>query len=149
MRLNQEKGTFGLNLAAIGLQGIWNGLKAKSCELIDDLAAINWVGRTVYIVYDYEPVSKTRHDVATARSRLAKSLLAAGAKAVLYPDIPSNPSEEAKVGIDDFLVANGPEAFQALVLSAQPAIPILSETAESLIKPEGKKRCRERKATCG
>ncbi len=63
-----------LGLAAVGIGGIWCGCKQGSTDLIDDLAAIFWTDRVVYIVFDYDAKATTRRDVENARRRLAGAL---------------------------------------------------------------------------
>lgn len=110
-----------LDLAVIGLGGVWCGCKrneAGSHDLIDDLAAIEWSGRTVYITFDYDTKPETRQQVAGAARRLAKALRAAGADEVYAVELPPGPAG-AKQGVDDFLFAQGAEAFHKLVEQAQ------------------------------
>jgi hypothetical protein len=111
-----------LGLAAIGIGGVdcWG----KDGELIADLAAIDWTGRDVGIVFDYDPKPETRRNVASAMRRLAKALRAAGAKAVYNIDLPPGP-DGGKQGVDDFLCAAGSDGaslFDALIERAEPVL---------------------------
>jgi hypothetical protein len=111
---------------SIGLIGVWGWSKKREKkdeprELIPDLAAVAWEGRFVYLGYDSDLAEKK--DVAFAEWQLAEVLAAKGAK-VKVVRLPAGP-EGAKVGLDAFLVAQGPDAFRQLL-----------ETAESPRKPE-------------
>jgi hypothetical protein len=108
------------DLAAVGIGGIWSGCKPpKTSELIDDLAAIEWDGRDVYIVFDNDEKAATRNDAQAAMQRLATALKSAGAREVYNVALPPGPNGE-KQGVDDFLVANGHESFQTLIDEAEP-----------------------------
>jgi Domain of unknown function (DUF3854) len=113
-----------LGLAAVGIGGIWCGCTKGSTELIDDLAAIPWTDRVVYIVFDYDPKETTRQEADAARKRLAAALRAVGAREVYHVELPPGPAG-AKQGVDDFLVAHGVEAFDQLVENAIPVIQII------------------------
>lgn len=106
-------------LAAVGIGGVWCGCKPKSEELIDDLAAVPWDGRDVYILFDYDPKLATRQDVDAARKRLARALRAAGAAGTYAVELPTRP-DGGKQGVDDFIVANGADAFGELLGQAVP-----------------------------
>jgi hypothetical protein len=102
--------------ACIGLTGVdcWG----SNGEMIADLAAVAWQGRTVYIVYDSDAASKPA--VRAAAERLAKALRARGA-VVRVVELPPGPDGQ-KVGLDDFLAArgaNGPEALRELLAAAR------------------------------
>src|SRR5262249_40467226 len=86
-------------------------------QLIDDLAAITWAGRLVYIVFDSDAADKV--EIRWAEWHLADVLTKLGAivKVVRLP-----PGEnDAKVGLDDFLIAKGCEKFRELLEKAEPA----------------------------
>jgi hypothetical protein len=124
-----------LGLAAVGLGGVWCGCKKGAGELIDDLAAVPWKGRAVYVASDFDPKAETRRHVDSARRRLARALRKAGAKEVYSVELPPGPGG-AKQGADDFLVAHGAGAFRALVERARP-VPLLSEF-HPLTRAEGR-----------
>jgi hypothetical protein len=116
-----------LGLVAIGLGGIWCGCKktdSGSHQLIDDLREIVWCRRLVYVVFDYDTSIKTRHHSAAAARRLATVLRLAGADEVYWVELPPGPGG-SKQGVDDFLVARGPEAFTELSKRAEP-VPVLA-----------------------
>lgn len=104
---------------AVGIGGIWCGCKKQSDDLIDDLAAINWKGRRVNIVFDYDTKAETRRHADAARRKLAKALRKAGAKEVYNVALPPGP-DGSKQGVDDFIVANGVDAFNSLLQEAEP-----------------------------
>lgn len=105
------------DVAAIGIGGVdcWG----KGGELIDDLAGIEWTGRVVYVVFDYDEKAVTRRNVQSAARRLAKSLRAAGVNEVYNVELPPGP-DNGKQGVDDFLVTNDEEAFWKLIEQAKP-----------------------------
>jgi len=103
----------------IGLGGVWCWKKKGTDELIDDLAAIAWKGRDVYIVFDYDEKAKTRRHVDAARRRLAKALRVAGAKEVYNVELSPGP-DGCKQGADDFLDAHGAETFLERIKEAKP-----------------------------
>lgn len=100
----------------IGISGVWCFLQDK--RLIADLANIEWARRRVYLVYD----SDIRHNqnIRLAAHRLACELTGRGAL-VFVVALPGGGSDE-KVGLDDFLIANGGEGLRALLSDAKPLI---------------------------
>ncbi len=111
----------------IGLSGVWNwGVKRPKDpatgrgtgprKLIDDLQQIRWRGRTVTIVFDSDLSDKP--EIAWARWHLAEVLVEQGAE-VRVIDLPAG-SDGTKCGLDDFLIANTPAAFQLLLDMARP-----------------------------
>ena len=108
-----------LGIAAVGLGGVWCACKKGTEELIDDLAAIDWAGRDVYIVFDFDEKDKTRQQVGMAKYRLARVLRAAGAKEIYDVELPPG-LDDKKQGVDDLLVDQGEELFSELVDEAEP-----------------------------
>jgi hypothetical protein len=108
-----------LTLAAVGVGGVWCWKKKDSDELLDDLAALPWAERHVYIVFDYDEKPSTRRQVDLARRRLARALRKAGAQEVYAVALPPGP-DSSKQGADDYLAAYGPAAFRDLVAKARP-----------------------------
>lgn len=104
-------------LACIGLGGVdvWRSGK-RGIELLPALAAFEWDGREVTIVYDSD--AATNENVVRAQRQLARELLNRGA----MPRVASLPpgAGGAKQGLDDYLVANGVEALKALLADAPP-----------------------------
>ena len=114
-----------LGRSTIGLVGVY-GWKEKGREaLVAELARVEWRGRNVLIVFD----SDVQHNpqVLDAETRLAAHLRRRGAcvKVVRLPDGPADAAgNPTKLGVDDFLVAHGEEAFQELLDQAKsPAEP--------------------------
>ena len=115
--------------ACIGLVGVcgWQKKRAKGKdgkpqgerELIDDLAPIVWQGRPVFLCYDSD--AATNPNVRNAEWHLAEALARKGAivKVVRLPQGDPKPDgTAAKIGLDDFLIAHGPDAFRALLAAA-------------------------------
>ena len=102
--------------ACLGLSGVWNFKNRDLEDLIADLRAIDWRGRVVYIVFDAD--SRTNQSVRLARARFAERLTAAGA-IVRIVDLPALP-RKPKAGVDDYLIANGPDALRDLLQAACP-----------------------------
>ena len=109
----------------IGLVGVYGWMKKRKRDdedkpigerdLIDDLAGIPWQGRRVFIVFDSDAVSKPQ--VQRAEWHLAECLARNGAD-VRIVRLPAD--GEAKVGLDDYLVKHGPDAFRTLLDAATP-----------------------------
>jgi hypothetical protein len=111
----------------IGLCGVWNwtvkrtkdpvtGRGTGPRKLIEGLERINWRGRKVTIIFDSD--LKEKPEVEWARWHLAKVLTERGAD-VRVVDLLAGDGG-AKCGLDDFLVAHGRDALQALLGAAQP-----------------------------
>jgi hypothetical protein len=100
----------------LGLGGVWNFRTKDLSEdaLIPDLEAVTWTGRIVYLVPDSD--AWTSESVSLAVYRLARLLEARGAT-VLVMKLPTL-AGQAKTGVDDLIVAKGPEAFRRLVEKA-------------------------------
>jgi len=113
---------------AVGLTGVdmWGsspkdsaGRKTGARQLIKDLERISWSGRTVIIIFDTDPDHKP--GVARAAAQLAQELSERGAIVhIVY--LPLGPigknGTPTKMGIDDYIVAYGPDALRLLIDSA-------------------------------
>ena len=103
-------------------------------ELAPDLAPVAWRGRAVFIVYDSDLADNP--GVAYAEWYAAEALTAKGAtvKVVRLPHLPGG----AKCGLDDYLVANGPDAFRGLLAAAVPPArpPGAASTADDALPPD-------------
>jgi KaiC/GvpD/RAD55 family RecA-like ATPase len=101
-------------LACVGLAGVWNWktTKGKSGPTIplSDFDALPLRNRTVYIVFDSDIV--TNDKVKKAEAALAAELARRGAT-VSAIRLAAGPGG-AKVGLDDYLLAQSVEAFRAL-----------------------------------
>jgi putative DNA primase/helicase len=113
----------------VGLSGVWNWVKKqvevepaagpRQRHLIDDLAAVPWKGRPVYIVFDSD--AARNENVREAQFALAVQLMERGAvvKIVNLPDGPEgDDGEPTKVGLDDYLVAHPADDLRKLIEGA-------------------------------
>jgi len=103
--------------ATIGLGGVYNWRSASASQpWIPDLQGIQWKDRQVFLVFDSD--SDRNEQVRIALVRLARELMARGAR----PYVVKLPTLEGmeKTGLDDYLVATGPEDFIALTQEADP-----------------------------
>ncbi len=94
----------------VALAGVWC-FKDSSSSLINDFKLFAWKGRPVYICFDSDVV--TKRPVRDAENALAAELDKLGAD-VFICRLPANPGE--KVGLDDYLLRNSPEAFTRNVI---------------------------------
>lgn len=113
----------------IGLVGVYGWIKTRprdkagkpigKRELTDCLRALAWEGRTVYLCFDSDVMDN--RNVQWAERHLAKVLTGHGAIVkivrLLANDTGAN-KVSAKVGLDDFLMAHGADAFRHLLESA-------------------------------
>lgn len=99
--------------ACIGISGVWAWKPKRAERLLPELERIEWQGRRVFICYDSDVATKA--DVQLAESRLAKHLADRGAivRVVRLPESP-----DGKVGLDDYLLANGPGELRTLLDAA-------------------------------
>jgi hypothetical protein len=96
----------------LALPGVWSWktrLHGKSFP-IPDLDRVTWRGRKVVVVFDSDLADKPT--VAWAEHALIQELRGRGAE-VYVLRLPDGP-KGAKVGLDDYLVAEGVEAFRRL-----------------------------------
>lgn len=99
----------------IGLGGVnsWQS-KAARAPLLEELAAINWEQRTVYLCYDSDAMTKPQ--VMEAAQQLAKEL---GNRGAVVRDATMPPiGEMEKVGLDDFLLKKGADGLEAHLAQA-------------------------------
>ena len=109
----------------VGISGVWswrgtvgktngpNGERRDVKGAISDLGRVVWEERLVYICFDSDVLTNT--SVQAARRQLANELRMRGARVRL---VTLADRGGTKVGIDDFLVSDGPEAALALFESA-------------------------------
>ncbi len=125
----------------IALGGVWGwvvkrpkdeqGRGIGPRQLLPDLAAVTWTGRRVPIVFDSDLVEK--QEVQWAEWHLAEVLRAMGAD-VRVIRLPGG-ADGAKIGLDDYLIANGPDALRTLIEgAAKPAKPVKPAAADD--RPE-------------
>jgi hypothetical protein len=117
-----------LGLATIGLGGVWNWTNGGD-ELTDDLKAVSWEERPVYIVFDHDPKPDTVLQVGQAANRLAARLVLANVDSVYMVALPGGP-DGAKQGVDDFLLDNGVRGNHGLALAA---FRVLMDEAKRLV----------------
>jgi hypothetical protein len=111
----------------IGLVGVYGWQKPRGAAaprgdryLIDDLAGVAWRGRAVYVVYDSDAAENPA--VWQAALHLAEALADEGADAriAFVPGgVPGADGRAAKAGLDDYLVAHGPDALRAVLAGAR------------------------------
>jgi hypothetical protein len=113
----------------IGLVGVYGWQKPRGAAaprgdryLIDDLAGVAWRGRAVYVVYDSDAAENPA--VWQAALHLAEALADDGADAriAFVPSgVPGPDGRAVKMGLDDYLVAHGPDALRAVLAGAKRA----------------------------
>lgn len=104
----------------IGLCGVDNWHGRKKTSLSAELDRFKWNGREVYIAFDSD--ADSNENVERNVRLLAAALVSRGAK-VKVVRIPHGNGGE-KQGIDDFIVAHGPAAFQELLHKAEKPEPV-------------------------
>jgi len=99
----------------IGLGGV-ESFRAMSFNVdwVPSLDFIDWYGQHVVIMYDSD--CNTNENVMRARTQLSDRLVQKGA-VVYIGEIP--PVVNCKIGIDDYILVNGPENFGKLVAGAK------------------------------
>lgn len=104
-----------MGIPTLGLGGVWCfKSNAARAPLLPMLQQFDWKDRMVYIAYDSDAV--TNPQVMTAENALARELLNHGAAPHIIRIPPAK--DGGKMGLDDFLVAHGPEEFQGLIEDA-------------------------------
>lgn len=108
-------------LPCIGLGGVWSFQSKKNGQaMVPGFDAFEWSERTVYIVYDSD--GATNPDVVGAEARLAKRLIERGAHVFIgripVPEASADGEGQlTKMGVDDYIVAFGADAFSDKVLA--------------------------------
>lgn len=110
----------GINCIAVGGVDSWKTKTRDAVIPMPDFDAINWVGRTVYIVYDSD--ASTNVNVARARWKLCLELRRRDA---LPRIIDLQAADMQKQGLDDVLLTYPPQDF--LKLEGVHGYPILRE----------------------
>ena len=107
-----------LKFPTIGLGGVYNWRSAKDgISFLPELEAVEWVRRRVYLVFDSD--LRTNQMVCAALAQIAGALAERGALPFIAA-LPEVGEEGKKTGLDDFLVARGPEALEEVLEAAQP-----------------------------
>lgn len=101
-----------LGYAAIALPGIFNGYRKETQSLIEDLQELAVSGRIIYICFDHDLKPKTIENVNLATKKLGKLFIRAGCQ-VQVIQLPG-----PEKGVDDFVVAQGAQAFAHLYNTA-------------------------------
>ncbi|MCZ7645674.1 MAG: DUF3854 domain-containing protein [Planctomycetota bacterium] len=104
-------------LIGIGLTGNWGWKKKDEQTLLPLLAEFLPPGRTVVIVWDSDAALNSGFAASTRMLHDALRRQGCGVKVIVLPQ-----SGTTKVGLDDFLIAKGADAFNALV-DAAPILP--------------------------
>lgn len=101
--------------ATLGLGGVFSWTsKTHQQPLIPILQEFTWSGRKVNLVFDSDRLTKPL--VQLAASRLALALTARGA--VVHDIFLPDGEDEKKMGLDDFILAKGAQAYYALFVDA-------------------------------
>lgn len=101
----------------IGLGGVWSFMsKRHEVALLPIFQQFEWKDRITYICFDSD--AATNPDVVMAERKLAERLLALGAD-VRIVRLKAG-ADGSKMGLDDFIVANGPEQFSIMLEQAEP-----------------------------
>jgi putative DNA primase/helicase len=131
----------------IGLVGVYGwqlkrtrdkgGKATGERQLIDSLASVSWQGRPVFLCFDSD--AATNPNVRMAEWHFAEVLARHGAtvKIVRLPaGEPGPDGMAAKFGLDDYLVAHGPDAFRVLLTAAvDPTPPVAVAPNEAADDP--------------
>lgn len=102
----------------IGLPGVWAWKRAGVRLLIDDLRKkIIWDERKIFFVVDSDAATNDNVlGAAEAFRDVMREQYDADVSIIVLPA-----ADGAKVGLDDYLVANGPEAFRRLLDAEKPS----------------------------
>ena len=122
----------------LALGGVWSFSTAGGA-LLDELKAFNWNGRDVFITFDSDAADNPQ--VVAAEARLVYELQAQAGARCSVVRLPAQ-DDGSKMGLDDFLRLNGPDAFERLIrvtkaLSALDAKVVSFNRALSWIEAEG------------
>ena len=112
----------------LGLVGVYGWKDGKSARMLPALERITWKGhrgRKVYIVFDSDAADNDK--VRAAESQLAMYL---GKRGAIVRVVRLPPADDGKVGLDDYLIAHGPDGLRTLIDGAQePDAPDANELA--------------------
>lgn len=109
--------TINTGYPTIGLGGVWSWKSdKKKVKLIEGFQDFKWDQRPVYICYDSDAV--TNPMVMQAENALARALTDLGAEPYIVR-LPMG-DEAAKLGLDDYIVLKGLEAFETLLEESHP-----------------------------
>lgn len=102
-------------IPTIGLGGVFNFMRQG--RFLPELDAVNWQNRPVYVCFDSDAASNPM--IQAAEGRLATELGLQRNANLLLARIPESPSGD-KVGLDDYIVEHGEDAFFDLLESSMP-----------------------------
>jgi len=104
----------------LGLVGVFGWKDGRAERMLSLLSTMEWKRRPVFLVFDSDITDNP--NIQDAEARLAAQLLNHGARVrcVRLPD----GDNDAKVGLDDYLVSHGPDAMQALLKDATEPDPV-------------------------
>lgn len=105
--------SFGFQTIALG--GVYN-FTTPAGTLLPELELFDWKGRDVYIVFDSD--AATNPGVLTAEARLVEELQRNKEAKCHIVRLPAD--GDKKVGLDDYLLEHGGDAFETLLGSARP-----------------------------
>jgi hypothetical protein len=103
-----------LGFQTIALGGVYN-FTTPSGGLLPELDKFEWRGRKVYIVFDSD--AATNPQVLTAEARLIEELQRKREAKCFVVRLPAD--GDKKVGLDDYLLAKGPDEYERLLESAR------------------------------
>lgn len=110
---------------AVGVPGVYGWMSGG--KPIEDLKRFKWKDRDVVVCYDSDVRENEMVQDALRRLVCELELRHARVKVVMLPE----GEDGSKQGVDDYIVANGPEAFTKLVESAGPLV----DAALTLVEP--------------
>lgn len=99
----------------IGLGGVFNYL--LDGELLPELLDFRWHSRDVFIAFDSDAAQNP--NIQYAEARLVDELMRKRGARVFLVRIPAL-QDGSKCGLDDFLIANGPERLERLLTETDP-----------------------------
>lgn len=102
----------------IALGGVWS-FSTPGGALLDELRAFEWYGRDVYIAFDSDAADNPQ--VLAAEARLVYELQAQGGARCRIVRLPQNGT---KIGLDDFLNSQGPDALDRLLRLSESLSPL-------------------------
>lgn len=101
----------------MALGGVWNFTEGYGGEvLMRALASARWANREVYICFDSDALKNS--GILTAEARLIEMLMRDRGARVFIVRLP--PDGDNKVGLDDYILKNGADAFAALLGATEP-----------------------------
>ncbi|NLW80100.1 MAG: DUF3854 domain-containing protein, partial [Desulfovibrionales bacterium] len=122
----------------VGLSGVWNW-KSTDKELIDDLEAIRWKKRRVYVAFDSDIVEKSEAQAALRAFVEVLEKRGAEVRVVLLP----SGDDGKKVGLDDYLLNHTADDLQKLIHDAVCLLDAVLSFIRPGLKPHELETCLE------